>query len=146
MGIETSKSGAGVYVNLEDFHFLAVNFKAVEPLLYKELTATLKAAGMIVAAQAKQNASYSSKIADSIKVYMSGLAIYVGLPRTDFRAAEEYAPGGWDHPVFGPVFSLPQVWQTARPYLSPALETKSDEVSVLIFAAVSEALDGAMDI
>jgi hypothetical protein len=146
MGIETAKSGASVYVNLEDFHFLAVNFKAVEPLLYKELVATLKAAGMIVAEQAKQNASYAAKISGGIGVHMSGLAVYIGLPRTDFVAVEEYALGGWNHPVFGPVFSLPQVYQASHPYLSPALETKSDEVSGLIFAAVSEALDGAMDV
>ena len=143
MSIQTSAKGA-VYVDLSEFRALAINFKAVEPLLYKAMVMRLRAAGMLIADQAKSEASYSSEIAAAIGVRTSGMSVSVGLPRTPIRALEEYVIGSWHHPVFGPSGSLPQVNQASHPYLYPALQRKGDEAALEIEAGVSEALDGAL--
>src|ERR1035437_310248 len=132
MATSVSKSG-GVYVNLTSFHDLAINFKAVEPEMYKALALRLKMAGQLVADQAKSEASYSSEIAAAIGVRVSGLTVSIGLPRTEIRALEEYAPGQWDHPVFGGNVT---VTQQAHPYLYPALQRKGDEAALAIEAVV----------
>jgi hypothetical protein len=149
MATSVSKSG-GVYVNLTSFHDLAINFKAVEPEMYKALALRLKMAGQLVADQAKSEASYSSEIAAAIGVRVSGLTVSIGVPVGDkhsptyIRRLEEYAQGGWQHPVFGNRGNV--VVQASYPYLGPALQKRGDAAALAIEAGVSEALDGALSI
>ncbi len=139
MAIKTSAKGA-VYVDMSEFRALTVNLKAVDKEMYAAMRLHLRMAGVIVADQAKANASYSSEIAAAIQVRTTGLTVSVGVPRTDIRSLEEYAPDPWHHPVFGPSGSLPQVNQTPHPYLYPALQRKGDEAALEIEKAVTDAI------
>ena|ERR1017187_2346496 len=139
---EVTKGGAGFYVNLTEFHDLAINFRAIEPLLYRCLTSSLRASGQLVADDAKERASYSKSIPDSIKVRVQGLTVTVQADRTDISSLEEFAPGHWDHPVFG----SGSVTQIAHPFLYPALAAKGEQAATQIELAVEAALTGAMEV
>jgi hypothetical protein len=137
VAVKTSARG-GVYVDLSEFRNLAINLRAVEPALYKSMALHLRMAGLIVADQAKANASSSSEIAAAIQVRVSGLTVSVGLPPTPIRTLEEYAPGGWQHPVFGNRGNV--VVQASYPYLRPALSDKGDAAALEIEKAVTDAI------
>jgi hypothetical protein len=135
--------GPLLYVDLRQFRNLAINLRAVEPEMHAAMRLRLRAAGMVVAEAARENAVSARllSIAPNIRVQQSGLSVYVGVNRTPIAALEEYSPGPWEHPVFGNATN-PQT-QTAYPYLGPALQTKREEAVELIGTAVTEALDAA---
>jgi hypothetical protein len=133
--------GPLLYVDLRRFRDLAINFRAVEPELYAAMRTRLKAAGMLVADEARRNAQVAKleSIAPAIKVQIQGLSVYVGTPRTPIAALEEYSPGRWSHPIFGQGTTV----QEAHPYLEPALEARGAVAAEEISTAVTEALDAA---
>jgi hypothetical protein len=140
MAVSTAANGA-VFVDLREFHDLAINLRAVEPELYKALSLRLRGAGRLVADEAKKNASYSSEIQAAIKVRLQGLQVTVGVPYTPIHLMEEYKKA-WRHPLFGDK----NHWygQIGHPYLQPALQSKGEEAALEIEAGVNEALDTAM--
>lgn len=102
----------------------------------KQLTTGMKAAGSIVQNQAKQNASWSSKIPGKIKVSVAGggISIYI----TDGEAISYETDG--KHPVFDSRHPAKRWNKTPliRPFLIPAAESTSDAVASAILDAVAD--------
>ena len=139
-------SSAVVYINLggpQGYRAWAKSLRGFNRVIRLALTRNLRAAGTVVKIEAQKNASYSighhdqASIPASLSVRLSGLSVYVQTPRTAIRGLEEYAPGEWDHPVFG----QGGVTQKARPYLAPAVASKTMEAYELAGEAVQEVLD-----
>lgn len=136
------------------FKELAASMAIAVPLsIHAHLTTAFMAAGNIVAEQAIENIDpYSTRIADSIKVRMSGqTAVRVVAGGTDLRIAgllelgsAKSRKGGdtFRHPLFG----NRDVWvnQPMHPYLWPALRSKEDEVVLLIEEALNVAIADAL--
>lgn len=104
--------------------------------LSKQLRVGLKQAGEIVAAAARSNASWSTRIPGSIRTGVTQKGVYV---RAGGRAAPhaitfEGKSNGGDrrHPVFARSDETRQEWtwvtQTARPFLKPALNDNVNKV------------------
>jgi hypothetical protein len=116
--------------------------KAVRPLL--------RQAGELVAQEARGLASWSTRIPASVRVRTSfrenreGVKVVAGGPAAPHARPYEGLSSRGDtfrHPVFGNT----DVWvsQETRPFIFPAAEAKSEEVTGLIRAALD---DGAASI
>lgn len=114
----------------------------IDKPLRAELTKSLKATGEKVADRARDNASWSTRVPQSIKVRARSLQITI---IADPRVAPEAAPlenkgrdGFFRHPLFGDR----EIWvdQKARPFLAPALRT----VDKSVLNEMSDALDHAL--
>lgn len=142
----------GIGLDLRDFSRFAKALRKAEPALAKGLAVRLRAAGEIVAAEARSNAAAISKsIPPSIKVRVSGATVSVvaggnGVPlagllelgnagRTSSTATNE---SRFRHPVFG----HSKVWvnQPMHPYLLPALRNKSEVAQQAAVDALDEAI------
>jgi hypothetical protein len=116
-------SGGGG-LDTRDFARFAKALRRNAPLIATDLRRDLRGAGEIVAAKARQNAEWSTRIPGTIKVRTSRATVSViagGAKAPDAAPYEHKGRGGnFSHPVFG----NQQVWvsEPARPFLKPALE------------------------
>lgn len=144
----TSKSGGvKVVVDTKALARLARDLRAAAPEAWKACRVSLRAAGEIVAQDARARTSYSSRIPGSIKVRVtSGGNVKVvagGEAAPDAAAIENRGRGHVRHPVFGDR----EVWtdKNSRPaFLAPALEAHYEEVADMVTDAVAAAVDRAL--
>ncbi len=129
---------SAIQIDTSQLASLAKDLRKAAPAVSKSFNAGLKAAGDIVAEEARNRASFSSRIPGSIKVRRAGVKVKVvaGGPGAEDAAPYEHGgkPGTFRHPVFG----QQNVWvdQQARPYLGPAAEAKENEVLQAVLDAV----------
>lgn len=103
--------------------------------LSKELRAGLRKSGEVVAAAARSNASWSSRIPGSIKVVVQqkGVAVRAGGDKAPHAVTFEGKNNGQPrrHPVFARGARSDWTWAAQdppRPYLKPALSANLDKV------------------
>lgn len=126
------------HVDMSDLKRFAAKLKVEAPELVKDFQQGLAAAGEIVAAKARSNASFSSRIPASIKVRRRGsrVKIQAGSSLAPHAAPLENhgRPGTFRHPVFGDR----EVWvsQPARPFLTPAAEDSVEAVEAAVLSLV----------
>ena len=139
----------GVSIDTSSFAKFARGLRAAEPELKLELLREMKAAGEVVAIDARSRANSfprtgdgTTRIADSIRVSVSGDTIKVVANK---KKAPEARPienkgksGTFRHPVGG----NREVWvnQEAHPFLRPALLANRE----LVVAAVKRAVEKAL--
>lgn len=112
--------------------------------LRRKLRPKLRAAGRLVADDAKLRASWSTRIPRAISVRTSftknrpGVSVVVDRKRAPH--ARPYEHGGREGKFRHPVFGNREVWvsQVARPFLAPAFDAKNNEAGRLITEAVDE--------
>lgn len=112
--------------------------------LRKRLRPKVRAAGNIVARDARLRASWSTRIPAAIRVRTAfakspGVRVSVDLRKAPHAKPyeNEGRPGKFRHPVFGNRSNW--VTQKARPFLGPALQAKSDAAAHDIADAVDRA-------
>ncbi len=133
-----------IRIDLSSLKSFARVLQRVEPVVQREFFNGLSAAGELVAEEARKRAGFSSRIPGSITVKRRALAVKIqaGGDSAPDAAPFEHGgiPGDFRHPVFG----NREVWvsQRARPFLTPALEAKTDEAFEMIGTAVDVALRG----
>lgn len=136
---------ADIQIDTSQLKQLAFVLKRTQPAIGKELNLSFKAMGEKVAADARANASFSSRIPGTIKVRRRGLGVRVqaGGDNAPHAAPLEHGgePGTFRHPVFG----NRNVWvsQPAHPFLHPAAEKERPVVEALAVEAVDKALRDA---
>ncbi|MCU1494810.1 MAG: hypothetical protein JWO62_2574 [Acidimicrobiaceae bacterium] len=148
---QVSIKTGGIGLDTTDFARFAKALRKSQPELAKGLQVKLRAAGMIVAAEAAVLAgSASVTIPPSIKVRVSGATISVvaggngiplaGLMEIGNKGASQAGAADFRHPVFGDM----NVWvaQSTHPFLTPALQSAAPAAE----AAAVEALDEAIAI
>lgn len=124
---------------------IAADMRALPEETRKALRPVLRAAGEVVAADARGRASWSTRIPSTVKVSTSfqlnreGVTIRAGGPRAPHAGPFENRgkEGTFRHPVYGR--RTQWVAQAARPFLGPA--ARSSEAAGI--AAVSGVLDAA---
>ena len=127
-----------VRIDARSFKKFSSTLRKAAPELAVGMRVKLKAAGQIVADDAKSRSAYSTRIPGSIRVSIAAGKVTIvagGAKAPDAGPLENKGlPGSFRHPVFG----NRAVWvaQQARPFLHPALEAKKDEA----MAAVAETL------
>jgi len=120
---------------------LAEAFGTLPAEMRAELRPRLKAAGGLVAAAARSNASWSSRIPGAIRVSTSftsrtgGVSVRVDSQKAPHARAYEGIAGNatFRHPVYG---GDTWVEQETRPFLAPAVNAKRAVVMAEIEAAV----------
>jgi hypothetical protein len=142
----------GIGIDTSDFRAVARALRTAQPKLALDLRRQLRAAGQIVADDAKQEiAKVSSRIPPTIKVRTSATTVSVvaggeGVPIGGLfelgnhggrKSAAASRSGRFRHPVYG----NRQKWvnQPMHPFLAPAAQRKALELD----AAVTRALDAA---
>ncbi len=134
-----------IHIDVSELRQLSTALKKVEPKLQKQFFKDLNAGGQIVAARAKANASFSSRIPKTIKVRRRGVSVSVvagGPGAPDAAPFENRGESGtFRHPVFGNT----QVWvdQQAHPFLAPAGRDSIPQVVGSIRAGVDTAFKSA---
>ena len=124
---------------------LAYVLKRTEPAIGKELGKSFGDIGQRVAARARANASFSSRIPGSIKVRRRGLGVKVqaGSGNAPHAAPFEHGgkPGLFRHPVFRTEIN-PKTWadQEAHPFLAPAADEEQPFMETAALTAVDRAL------
>ncbi|WP_163571030.1 hypothetical protein [Fodinicola feengrottensis] len=124
-----------------DLRNLARDLKTAVGSSPKELAKGLRSAGQIVAAAAASNASWSTRIPQSIKVSGGAQSVTVraGGDAAPHAAAFEGTKGAvFRHPVYG----QSEVWvdQAAKPYLAKAANDNADAVA----EEVAKVIDAVM--
>ena len=131
-------------IDVRGLRRLSRDLRAAAPAMAVELPTGLKAAGSVVAEEAKSQSSWSTRIPGSVKTRASGTTATV---IAGGSAAPDAAPfenrgktGAFRHPVFGNV----GVWvsQQARPFLAPSLEAKSTELTAAVEAVLDRVIEG----
>ena len=140
----------GVSIDTSSFAKFARDLRAVAPELKLELLREMKQAGEIIAEDARGRANSfqrkgpgTSRIADSIKVSVSGDAIKVVANKKkapEARVIEHGGQGGkFRHPTFGDRENW--VDQDAHPFLRPAMLANREMVVAAVKRAVAKALE-----
>ncbi len=148
-GPQYAKGYNALSVNTKSLKVFASVLRKEQLEVAKRLRLRLKAAGEIVAADARARAKVGMPTnPPRIKVSVSGLrAVSVTAERTVKNAEgervelpmyNEFAYGSWKHPTFG---HDPQVSQKAHPFLYPALEAHSEEAIAAIAVALDEVVE-----
>jgi len=128
----------------EDVRKLVNDLRKIGDGVGRNLGKQFKKAAGPVAAQAKSNASWSSRIPDAITVGVSSSRRY---PGAQIKVSKEKAPharlfewpgrgGSFRHPVYG----NREVWvsQQGRPFIRPAVRAKGGEFIKACDRAVDE--------
>jgi len=144
----TSVSTGLPVIDVTDLRLLATQLKAADPESAAQLRVGLRAAGQLVADEAKARASWSTKIPGSVSVstYGVGVKVKAGGPKAPMAKAFEHGgvAGTFNHPVYGNATggkaTGPWVKQNARPFLGPALAAKGQDVET----AVIDSLRGGL--
>lgn len=137
----TLTGGGGL--DTRDFSRFAKALRRQAPDMAVTLRKELRAAGEIVAADARARASFSSKIPASIKTRVSGATISIVAGSKKAADAAPYENEGKQGDFRHPLFGNRAVWisQKAHPFLHPALEAGRPAV----MDAALQALDRAVD-
>lgn len=122
---------------------LARDLQSFAPKAAQEMMASLSIAGNLVAAEAKSEASWSSRIPGSIKVTgktVRSIAVKAGNVADAPHAYTFEAPNG--APVRHPVFGRRDNWveQAPRPFLRPALDNHTEEIMEIVLTSIDRAL------
>lgn len=131
-----------IAIETDELVVFAKILKLSDKIIYKHMHARLKDAGKVVADEAKKNASWSTKIPGAIKVQstMGSVSISVSGRRAPGARVLEHEgrQGKFRHPVFNK-----GGWanQDARPFITPALASKREEVMHLIELAMNETFE-----
>lgn len=134
-----------------DFKSFSRALRRAQPVLAKGLRVQLRAAGELVAEEARGQVSGASKsIPPTIKVRTSGVTVSViaggnGKPLAGLFELGNASGGGggtFRHPVYG----NQDVWvnQPMHPFLGKALDAKKDEAMVLVVNALDDAIREAI--
>ncbi len=99
----------------------------------KRLRTGLKSAGQIVQQQAKENASWSSKIPGKIKVSITQRQVAVVVKDGEAVSYETHGK----HPVWSADRKRWNRKPLKRPFLRPAAETRAEEVASAVLDAVA---------
>ena len=142
-----SQSGVGIVADTRGLSRLARDLRRASPEAWRACRAGLLAAAQPVAEDARQRASFSTRIPATIRVRVgsgANVKIVAGGPGAPDAAPLENRgrAGTFRHPVFG----NRERWvdQPARPFLSPALEAHREEVAVALEEAVTGAVERAL--
>lgn len=129
-------------VDTRAFGRFARALKQTEPELAKGLRTALRAAGELVASDARERASYSRRIPGSIRVRTTGLTVSVVAGGAKAPNAGPLEHGGREGTFRHPVFGNRGVWvdQPGRPFLHPALYARR----AVAVSAVEAALTGVL--
>ena len=147
--------------------------RTAQPDVYRQVRREVREQALKVAEEAKQNASFSTRIPDTIRVSVAGVntaVIRAGGDNAPHAAAFEHAgsEGTFRHPVFardggerdvrtrGAVARRASgkstgagdwVWvdQKAHPFLHPAVLSRLDEIVAALGGAVVSAVDDVID-
>lgn len=153
MATTTLKSG-GISLDTTDFRQFAKALRRAEPQLNKRLRKQLRAAGDLVAAEARSRVSpYSKSIPPTIAVRATGTTVSViagkGVPlaglfelgskRSAFGVfrAPNYPPAGTSG---SDAYVRGGHTQPMHPFLGPALAAKANEAETLIINALDETI------
>ena len=132
-----------VSIDTSSFTKFARDLKEADPELRTWLRLELKAAGEIVAADARVRSSFSKKIPGALKVSAAGNVVRVYAMAKKAPDAKPLEHGGREgtfrHPVFGHK-ELPWADQEARPFLVPALMANKHAAVEACKIAVEHAL------
>jgi hypothetical protein len=142
-----------VGVEAQGIEVMALRLERMPLEVRKRLKVVVKAGAVSVAAQAKTNAAYSSRIPGAVRVRsklgteLTGVGATVVVSAAKAPDARVLELGNTDsastatfrHPVFGR-----DVWvsQPMRPFLFPALESKHKGIVESIYAAIESAQAG----
>lgn len=139
-----SQSGVAIVADTSQLSQLAKDLRIAAPEAWKACRVSLRAMGQVVAEDARQRASFSSRIPASIRVRVtSGGNVKViagGNAAPDAAAIENRGKGHVRHPVFGDR----DVWtdkNSLPAFLSPALDAHREEVVKGIEDAVVAAVE-----
>ncbi len=147
-------NSGGIGIDTSDFRTVATALRKAGGQVPKSLRKSLRAAGEIVAVEAKAISSeHSTKIPGSIKVRVTSTTVSIvaggpGVPTGGLFEegnAGSSSGGTFRHPVFAPKGShgdhtVPWVDQPMHQYLLPAAQHKEEELLVAITAALDEAV------
>jgi hypothetical protein len=139
-----SRSGVAIVADTAQLSRLARDLRIAAPEAWKACRVSLRAMGRLVADDAKERASFSSRIPGSIRVRVtSGGNVKVvagGAKAPDAAAIENQGRGHVRHPVFGDR----EVWtdkNSPPAFLAPALDAHREEVMKGIEDAVVAAVE-----
>lgn len=132
----------GISIDTSSFAKFARDLARVDLALKAEMRKEMKAAGEIVATEARARAGFSTRIPGSIKVGVAGNKIRVYAQAKKAPEAKPLENGGQDGTFRHPVFGDRQNWvsQPARPFLRPALEANGAAAVAAAKRAVETAL------
>lgn len=150
---KSSVTGTPIVVDTDSLARLSKDIRAVSPAAWKGARVGLRAAGQVIATEAKSRAAFSSRIPKSIVVRTTALGnVKVqagGEAAPDAAAIENRGKGFVRHPTFSPRPSVGQRvgWTSlnSKPaFLAPALSAKADQVAVMVLDALEEAVTKAL--
>jgi len=141
----TEQVGIPVYADTAQLSMLARNLRLAAPQVWKAARVELREAGEIIASDARQRASFSTKIPGSIKVITRAGNVRVragGPDAPDAVALENHGKGHPRHPLFG----NREHWYTNNTpaFLAPALEANAKVVAVRMGETLTRAVDRAI--
>jgi hypothetical protein len=129
---------AVIQVNVSALNDLVERLRTVGPAAVTRLSTKMEQAGELVAASARDRASFSTKIPGSIHVEMAGTVVRVSTSLDEAVAIENGGKGRVRHPLFG----NRNFWFTKNSppaFLHPALNDRRAEVYDLAVEAIHEA-------
>lgn len=151
-----ARANASMRIDTGELKLFARGLRLADRKLYLTLNKRVRAAAQVVADDAKQRASWSTKIPSTIHVRGGAARLSVvagkGVP---YAVPYEYggkkmAKGTFKHPVFAAVGSARYndkgSWptQNTRPFLLPALAANREVVLAAVVDAVNETIDEAL--
>lgn len=149
-----SKAGIAVVADTSQIARLAKDLRRASPAAWKACRTSLRAAGQVVADDAKGRAAFSTRIPNSIRVRVTSggnVKVIAGdATATDAAPIENKGKGHVRHPVFVPKAKLPGPpgsWtekNSPPAYLGPALEAHREEAAKAIEDAVVHAVELAI--
>lgn len=137
-----SQAGFGLSVDTSQLRLLGVQLRRTAPEVWKVLRKEMRAAAEVVAAEARTQASFSTRIPASIKVKGAGATLKVtagGDAAPDAAPIENGGKGFVRHPVFG----HRDRWSAtnSKPaFLRPALDAHRKEIETSIAESIDRAV------
>lgn len=132
-----------------DLKNLGKALRASRPDIYKATQKGLRQVGQKVAARARQNASWSKRIPQTVTVRSAGLnAVIVSAGGKNAPHAKPIEHAGAEGTFRHPVFGNRAVWvdQKARPFLHPAaidrLQESAEELAEVLTVQVEKTIHG----
>lgn len=131
-----------IEIDMSSFNKFARDLRQADRELSRQLGRNLKAAGEIVAADARRRAGFSSRIPKSIVVRRAGAKIRVEARANIAPNAKPIEHGGKGGMFRHPVYGNRENWvsQEAKPFLRPAAEAGRAAVIVAAKRAIDDAL------